>query len=122
MRPAMDSETKHTPGPWDYVPGTEHHGPYVTTEYGSTICDCYTMGRPELPSVLNGGISRPLRFLAEMAEPNARLIAAAPELLTALTLLHAHLFGPEPAEPRHIIDELCRAALSKATQPQDTAP
>lgn len=30
-----------TPGPWDYVPGTEHHGPYVTSEFGSTICDFY---------------------------------------------------------------------------------
>lgn len=74
----------HTPGPWDYVEGTEHHGPYVTTQFGTTVCDCYAMSNPLSLSVRNGGDSRPINHMAEMAGPNARLIAAAPELLAAL--------------------------------------
>jgi hypothetical protein len=79
---------EHTPGPWSFVPATEHHGPYVTTDFGSTIADCYTMSNPLCLSVLNGGVSKPIPFLHEMAEPNARLIATAPELLAALETLH----------------------------------
>lgn len=73
-----------TPGPWDYVASTEHHGPYVTSEYGSTIADCYAMSSPSSLSVRNGGDSRPIHHMAEMSDANARLIAAAPELLAAL--------------------------------------
>ena len=75
---------KHTPGPWEYVPSTEHHGPYVTSQYGSDICDCYVMTYPAEASVRNGGRSKPNHFLGEMADPNARLMAASPELLEAL--------------------------------------
>jgi hypothetical protein len=76
-----------TPGPWEFVPGDEYHGPYVTSEFGSTICDCYTMTEP-------GPLSferkrRPVPFLHEMAEPNARLIAAAPDMLAALRNVRA---------------------------------
>jgi len=73
----------HTPGPWDYVSSTEHHGPYVTSEFGTTICDCYIMSEPSQWSTVNGGKSRPIHHLHEMADPNARLIAAAPEFATA---------------------------------------
>lgn len=75
---------KHTPGPWAYVPSTEHHGPYVTSDYGNTICDCYVMSNPTALSTRNGGTSRPISFMHEMADPNARLIAAAPEMAEAL--------------------------------------
>lgn len=77
-------ENGWTPGPWEYVPGNEHHGPYVTTNFGSTVCDCYAMSNPASLSVRNGGDSKPYSFLAEMAEPNARLIAASPALAEAL--------------------------------------
>lgn len=77
----------HTPGPWDYVPSNEYHGPYVTTEYGSTVCDCYCMSNPLSLSVRNGGDSKPIHHMHEMADANARLIAAAPELLEALKLV-----------------------------------
>lgn len=72
----------HTPGPWEYVPSTEHHGPYVESSVGGTICDCYVMSNPSAPSVRNGGDSKPISFFHEMADPNARLIASAPDLLS----------------------------------------
>lgn len=76
--------TQHTPGPWDYVGPTEHHGPYITSEFGSTIADFYTMTLPNARSTANGGPSKPVHFMHEMAEHNARLAAAAPDLLNAL--------------------------------------
>jgi hypothetical protein len=77
-------ETKHTPGPWEYVPGNENHGPYVVSDYGSDIADCYTMSNLSGSAVCNGGDSKPVPFCGEQAEANARLIAAAPELLEVL--------------------------------------
>lgn len=99
----------HTPGPWEYVPATEHHGPYITSAFGSTICDCYVMSQPGLPSVRNGGPSRPINFLHEMAEPNARLIAAAPELLALLVDLYKHGYVTTGDHDR------VRAMIEKAT-------
>lgn len=76
----IDMDDKFTPGPWEYVPSTDYHGPYVTSEFGSTICDLYWMTHPGEPSILNGGRSKAVHFLAEMAEHNARLISLAPEM------------------------------------------
>jgi hypothetical protein len=81
------TETKHTPGPWEYIPSTEHHGPYVVGPHGGDICDCYTMSNLAERSVRNGGDSKPILFFHEMADPNARLMAAAPELLAAILLV-----------------------------------
>lgn len=69
--------SEHTPTPWEYVPATEHHGPYITSEFGSTICDCYLMSHPSEPSIRNGGKSKPIHFLHEMADPNAAFIVNA---------------------------------------------
>jgi hypothetical protein len=54
---------------------------------GCTVADLYTMTHPREASTLNGGPSKPVPFLHEMADPNARLIAAAPELYEALVAL-----------------------------------
>lgn len=64
----------NTPEPWDYVPSTENHGPYITSDHGSTICDLYVMSQPDKLSIRNGGPSRPIPFLAEMADLNAKRI------------------------------------------------
>ena len=71
----------HTPGPWDYVPGNEHHGPYITSDFGSTIADCYVLSEPGAFSSTEA--RTPIPFMHEMAEANARLIAAAPDYHTA---------------------------------------
>jgi hypothetical protein len=104
---------QHTPGPWEYVPATEHHGPYVTSAFGSTICDCYTMTRPDALSVRNGGPSKPVAFLAEMADPNAHLIAAAPDLYEALDTVMREFF-PHATLGEYPELAAARAALAKA--------
>lgn len=75
---------KPTPGPWEYVPSNEHHGPYVAGPHGGDICDCYAMSNPASLSIRNGGDSKPVHFQHEHADDNARLIASAPDLLKAL--------------------------------------
>lgn len=110
-------ETKHTPGPWQVAEATEHHGWYVTSDFGNTICDLYCMSRPDLPSTANGGLSHPVPFMHEMAGPNARLIAAAPELLAALVSITDQLErvgDTRPSKDGQFIDE-ARAAIAKAS-------
>ena len=100
----------NTPGPWEYVPSTEHHGPYVTTEYGSTVCDCYTMSNLAHASVRNGGDSKPIHFMSEQADANALLIAAAPVMLAALQI------ALNDATLNTDVAEIVEAAIELATR------
>jgi hypothetical protein len=67
------SNTQHTPGPWLHVKADECHGHYIEDATGETVCDLYfvTSSRHEFSN----------------AELNARLIAAAPDLLEALAAI-----------------------------------
>jgi len=95
----------HTPGPWT----TEQHGDYL---------DVF----PVTPGWGYGGVCRienadidPIPLRAQ-ADANARLIAAAPELLEALELLHRiALQTPQLNNPddREVIDQAW-AAIRKA--------
>lgn len=109
------SAGKHTPGPWDYVPSTEHHGPYVSAICGD-IADCYTMSNPTAASVRNGGDSYPIPFQGDEADANARLIAAAPEMLNMLRecrATFAYAAGDGDGEAHQFVDQI-DAVLAKA--------
>lgn len=54
--------------PWQGVRGNEYHGPYITSQAGNTIADFYTMSHPRELSTANGGRSKPLPFMHEMAD------------------------------------------------------
>ena len=88
--------TKHTPGKWWAGSDDDAHMVYVTTEDGvEAVADA---GRDDGD--------------AEAEAANAQLMAAAPDLLAALTaFLHA--------DPDVFADEMAaaRAAIAKATAP-----
>ena len=107
------TEASHTPGPWGYVPSNEHHGPYVVNQWGSgDICDCYTMSNLNDYSVRNGGDSKPIHFQRDEADANARLIAAAPDMLEALELVIQWADGI--GSPANMFN-VARSAIAKAT-------
>lgn len=111
------SETKWTPGPWEYVPSTEHHGPYVSGPWGGDICDCYTMTDTSGWSVRNGGTSRPVNHQGDMADANARMIASAPDLYEALEkLMSVPIVADYAGDNEHLDAAIsaARAALSRA--------
>lgn len=117
---------KHTPGPWEYVPSTIHHGPYITSSHGNTIADFYTMTLPTERSTANGGPSRPIHFMHEMADHNAKVAAAAPMLLEAcdaaetmlrcLPFVSTNANGTKPGMTTTQALALVRAAIAQATQ------
>jgi len=117
-------EAKHTPGPWEYVASNEHHGPYVVGPYGRDVCDCYTMSNPMAASVRNGGTSYPIHHHGEDADANARLIAAAPDLLAQhntnlvdLDLLRRAIAEGDPkAELLVRVDDLIRFSRDAITK------
>ncbi len=83
-----------TPGPWEPVPEEGRHGPYVTSDFGSTIADCYYMRQKHAFSTE----TVPSNYMAEMAPANAALIALAPELARRLIDAEARI-----AEIREIL-------------------
>lgn len=110
-------KTQHTPGPWQWAAstaGTQDDVYHVGAEY-EPHGDICTIAKQDPQQ--DGGRSRAL----ELA--NARLIAAAPELLAALYNLTMWIEGEkkgynakelsEVSLQRHI--EVARAALAKAT-------
>ena len=117
------AETAYTPGPWEYVPSNENHGPYVVNGWGAgDICDCYTMSKPNELAVCNGGTSRPIHFQHEEADANARLIASAPDLLEALQavakVMPKYALKGDTASDDEALDavlETVTEAISKAT-------
>lgn len=97
--------SKHTPGPW------------VVTPHPETHVDVFGVGEIMDDKQMQYGLSHTICY--QNAEANARLIAAAPELLEALIRLEAELvedkygdcYEPSPFENL----ALARAAIAKAT-------
>lgn len=88
-------ERRHTPGPWRWT--DDGNG----NKYGRNRLE---------PCVVSGTVEG----MIDVDDDDAALIAASPELLEALKLLYAHLFGPKPSQSLSEIDDLCRAAIAKA--------
>lgn len=104
-------ETKHTPGPWKWA----------------TIGDyAYVIGKPEWPCRSNGingewEVAQVDDLIGEHdaeVKANARLIAAAPELLDAA---REALFYITDIDNAHRSVKLLRAAIAKASTAPDTA-
>lgn len=108
MMSTQPAPMAHTPGPWSYRWETEARDwAIVTDANGSIVANVNTETGPDASSA---PATRQMP-----AEANARLIAAAPDLLEALTssleLLEHHY--PKPARNGQIAR--ARAAIAKAT-------
>jgi hypothetical protein len=91
--------TTHTPGPWEILGGNDPEFPSVVSPRFGEICD--------LENGLGGG------------RANARLIAAAPELLAALQSIIKAADDPDNERDSDFVAdidwEIIRAAIAKAT-------
>ena len=94
----------HTPGPWRYgphlSPSENHRGYYIVSESSNGWAHATVQ-----PGDEDG----------ELGEANARLIAAAPDLLDALSRTRGQWIGSVNADA-------CLAALAKAGYPQPPKP
>lgn len=129
----MPEEAKHTPGPWQWV--LRDSGPYLVHPHLGflTVMDFVRRGMqggtfrlatwdgPDRGNM--GGIMRPAHEIDLTSHPDARLIAAAPDLLAALLDLAyaadtaAALLKetcPAEAESVELRIEAAKAAIAKA--------
>jgi|GEM_PF-1223333 len=92
------TETKHTPGPWFYRPDQY-------TDWGEVYAGQFRICQARDPLAMGHDILKLHRQAGtDPWEPNARLIAAAPDLLGALDAMyrahHVHIFSPRGQETR----------------------
>lgn len=118
-RDETEVPSKHTPGPWGWYSedasmatlcGVDENGnidPVTRHVLSSTICKSCSAGEA------HWAWGRCYTATA----PNARLIAAAPDLLAALQRAENHfrMLSPEMDAPGSVMAEM-RAAIAKATQ------
>jgi hypothetical protein len=102
-----EMETKHTPGPWfqsHRKTAPDSYNTQVYTQNGEAICTLAWYPKPEVNGVV--GTYR---------EANARLIAAAPELLAALKACHLQMLqSNNDSEYAIEANEMAKAAIAKA--------
>lgn len=108
------SEAKHTKGPWR-LEADPCHFDSLTTVTGGQRMNAKPHAWPAYPLTVQVGGTATLME----QQANARLIAAAPELLAALqevTMVLDRIFGVEGREPdAESISGRARAAIAKAT-------
>jgi len=113
--PTEQTQTKHTPGPWKLWTSNSWRR-FGSEQVGRCVCEPVTQrdGHPDL-HFANGGEDG----------PDARLIAAAPELLEALEALPLESFGDDMSkcDAADFVDhageffrvmQMARAAIRKA--------
>lgn len=102
--------TKHTPGPWDIWTDREEN-----EIYGRAIGARITAAGDSRSIGSIHGLASNEEAIRDEAAANAKLIAAAPELLAALeALLDQADLGEVDEETQPIVDQ-ARAAIAKAT-------
>lgn len=104
--------SKHTPGPWEVHNGTDVY-PVDDEKARFYVADCDPDNAPVASSLLEPGEHPNTDATYEQAMANARLIAAAPDMLEALRRFEAYY----PAGINPWLDEaasLARAAIAKA--------
>ena len=96
----------HTPGPWEV-----HRTGYT----GRSSAKYVINGQPSKPGNAYRAVAHIKHSTVSPMEANARLIAAAPELLEALQeMYHAFNWGDMNQVETWAIEQ-CRAAIAKAT-------
>lgn len=106
------STAKHTPGPWEAIKWTSHAPTtVVSAEWAAAILKGKHFTGGAVIADCQGARSG---YLDDEAEANARLIAAAPELLEALTKIRQVADGFKVDVPWGKIIEMADAALRKA--------
>ncbi len=101
---------KHTPGPWQFLP-EECDKPYIRIR--GTVLG----GRYKIANVITPSYEGVHEREAVQTRANARLIAAAPELLEALKMLVADWCDETGmSTPSHESVRFARAAIAKAEE------
>jgi hypothetical protein len=110
------TKAKHTPGPWEYRP-TKYH------DWGTVCVDGFVLCQAREPKTVMDAefLNEHRRNGTDPWEANARLIAAAPDLLEALEAMLSHTNGWDEAQLRkrwgeQVVAEIlaARAAIAKA--------
>lgn len=113
----MGDKTKHTPGPWVIIPPAPFEGD-DECEAGGFVYPGGIEGDNGDPVCMFGDPSGSGTMFENAA--NARLIAAAPEMLDALTALiaeHDNTYDGEPMTGEKAVAlDAARAAIAKAVQ------
>jgi hypothetical protein len=99
---AIDAQTQHTPGPWELAERSGRSDSRLAAVLNDAESDAYIIISASDP---------------DEESANARLIAAAPELLDALrqVVIEATESPNSDANRLELILELARAAIAKAT-------
>ncbi len=92
------SKAEHTPGPWQCHSGMVWSGPLDSDQYATV-----PIARMDRDTPATAPTER---------DANARLIAAAPDLLAAAKLVLASIWGPEWERKR--VETTLRTAIAKA--------
>lgn len=109
----------HTPGPW--AKADRLNGPWWHISSGHSVGGRPCKGGRQAIACVHGESKRGAKAYAQMFEANARLIAAAPDLLSTLQTILAEVAGPGKPDstdsylPPHIVD-MARAVVTKATR------